>query len=266
MTEDQKSAVEKVVRDSIQKKLANYLPETDNMPFHNRLIGRGRLATYSFIHGLNTNFGTSVFAPVAEEVARPNFRDVQTQYKVGSEISERAQLEIQRIINDLSTSSRRPNKPSEIEQMRTIASIGSVNKVRVVKADIYLRNWQNEVWLIDLKTAKPNKSNFKDFKRTLLEWVAIHQRLHSEDEVHSMIAIPYNPYAPKPYTRWTIADTLDVQNELLVGDEFWDFLGGEGTYQQLLDCFERVGHEMQPVLDDYFGYHRYLTINKSVSS
>ncbi len=29
----------------------------------------------------------------------------------------------------------------------------------------------NELYLIDLKTAKPNIGEFKGFKRTLLEWV-----------------------------------------------------------------------------------------------
>jgi len=28
--------------------------------------------------------------------------------------------------------------------------------------------------------------------------------------------------------------------------EFWDFLGGEGAYNELLNCFERVGIELRP--------------------
>lgn len=45
---------------------------------------------------------------------------------------------------------------------------------------------------------------------------------------------------------------LDLANELKVGDEFWDFLGGSGTYQNLLDCFERVGIELRDEIDAYF--------------
>jgi hypothetical protein len=30
------------------------------------------------------------------------------------------------------------------------------------------------------------------------------------------------------------------------------FLGGKGAYKDLLDCFERVGIEMRPEIDDYF--------------
>ena len=45
---------------------------------------------------------------------------------------------------------------------------------------------------------------------------------------------------------------LDLDNELKVGNEFWDFLGGCGTYQDLLDCFERVGIELRDEIDAYF--------------
>ena len=45
---------------------------------------------------------------------------------------------------------------------------------------------------------------------------------------------------------------LDLDNELKVADEFWDFLGGNGAYSELLDCFERAGIELRPEIDDYF--------------
>jgi hypothetical protein len=32
---------------------------------------------------------------------------------------------------------------------------------------------------------------------------------------------------------------------------FWDFLGGEGAYKELLDCFERVGIELRDEIDEY---------------
>jgi type II restriction enzyme len=46
---------------------------------------------------------------------------------------------------------------------------------------------------------------------------------------------------------------LDLEHELKVAEEFWDFLGGQGTYVELLDCFERAGIELRPEIDDYFG-------------
>jgi type II restriction enzyme len=70
--------------------------------------------------------------------------------------------------------------------------------------------------------------------------------------INALIAISYNPYAPKPYSRWTMAGMLDLEQELKVAEEFWDFLGGEGSYNQLLDIFERVGIELRSEIDDYF--------------
>jgi hypothetical protein len=45
---------------------------------------------------------------------------------------------------------------------------------------------------------------------------------------------------------------LDDKNELLVGKEFWDFLGGDGAYEDLLLCFENAGITLRKEIDDYF--------------
>lgn len=46
---------------ALRNKFENYKPETSSMPFHTRLLGKDRMALYSFIQSLNTNFGTSIF-------------------------------------------------------------------------------------------------------------------------------------------------------------------------------------------------------------
>ncbi len=45
---------------------------------------------------------------------------------------------------------------------------------------------------------------------------------------------------------------LDLKNELMIADEFWNFLGGDNTYKDLLDCFEKAGIELRPEIDEYF--------------
>ncbi len=71
-------------------------------------------------------------------------------------------------------------------------------------------------------------------------------------DINSYLAIPYNPYDPLPYERWTMKGMLDLENELKVAEEFWDFLGKDETFEDLLSCFERVGILMKPEIDDYF--------------
>ncbi len=247
--------IEEVIKESIRKKFRNYNPETKNMPFHFRLLGRDRMALFSFIHSLNTTFGTSIFEPVAEALAKVNFVEAKRQYVLGTKISEKAQIEIQHIINELSTG-KDPDKIKEIERIRNVANSGKINKLKTIKVDLYLKDKTGNIYLFDLKTAKPNISNFKDFKRTLLEWIAIYLKDHPHSKVNSLIAIPYNPYEPRPYERWTLKGMLDLDKELKVAEEFWDFLGGKGTYPELLNCFERVGIELRSEIDEYFAKFR----------
>ncbi len=252
MTEEQKTNVIDTIIKSLRKKLSNYKPETVNMPFHYRLLGRDRMALYSFIQSLNTTFGTSIFEPVALAVAKGRFAKVRSQYEIGNTISEGSQQAIQSIINRLSVADTAPNKQNELDEIRRATNTEKINIIKTVKADIFLENKGGEMFFIDLKTAKPNISNFKDFKRTLLEWAAIAYTQNIQAKIHTLIAIPYNPYEPKPYERWTIKGMLDDKHELMVGREFWDFLGGRGTYDNLLECFEIAGIQLRTELDNYF--------------
>ncbi len=89
------------------------------MPFHTRLLGTDRLALYSFIHSLNTNFGTSVFEPVAIALAKSDFADAKAQVKAGDYISAGAFQVIQTIMTDLTAAKGTPDKASESERNRT---------------------------------------------------------------------------------------------------------------------------------------------------
>jgi type II restriction enzyme len=101
MIKNKKHIVE-TIKNCLRNKFQNYKPESENMPFHYRLLGKDRMALFSFIQSLNTTFGTSIYEPVAKELAQPNFSFVEIQYKMSNKITEETQKEIQRIINDLS--------------------------------------------------------------------------------------------------------------------------------------------------------------------
>jgi len=227
------------------------------MPFHTRLLGKDRMALFSFIHSLNTNFGTSIFEPVAKALALASFQSALSQQIAGTEISSEAHSVIQNIMDSLATASSNPDKPTEIEAIRAVCQQGQMRTVKLTKVDIKLVAHDGTIYLFDIKTAKPNAGGFKEFKRTLLEWAAATLADSPSANVQTIIAIPYNPYEPQPYNRWTMRGMLDLDNELKVANEFWDFLGGEGAYQDLLDIFERIGIELRPEINVYFArYHQ----------
>lgn len=246
-----KGHITETIKVCLRGKFQNYKPETDNMPFHYRLLGKDRMALFSFIQSLNTTFGTSIYEPVAKELAKETFKEVYTQFKLGNIITQDAQHEIQKIMNTLSVGGD-VNKTEETERIRRVAQSGKLNELKSVKVDLFLISKKDEVFMFDLKTVKPNKGDFISYKRNMLEWLAVYFYQHPKAEVNTLISIPYNPYEPEPYKRWTMKGMLDLKKEVKVAEEFWDFLAGEGTYKDLLDCFEEAGIELRPEIDAYF--------------
>lgn len=252
LSKEQIKNVEDVLRNSLRNKFLNYKPEPASMPFHTRLLGKDRMALFSFIHSLNTNFGTTIFEPVAKAIAKNNFSSALSQQVAGTQISTEAFPVIEEIMTGLTTAATSPDKLKEIEAIRKVCQKGKMRTVKLTKVDVKLIAKDGSIILFDLKTAKPNAGGFKEFKRTLLEWVAAILTENPKANIQTLIAIPYNPYEPEPYNRWTMRGMLDLQNELKVGEEFWDYLGGPETYLPLLNIFEGIGIELRPEIDEYF--------------
>ena len=70
--------------------------------------------------------------------------------------------------------------------------------------------------------------------------------------INVYLAFPYNPYHPEPYNRFTEVGMMDPLNDFLVGDEYWDFVGGKGTFLELLRIFDEVGKTFKDRLNRKF--------------
>jgi len=136
LTMDQTQKVEAVLKNSLRNKFQSYDPKPASMPFHTRLLGKDRMALFSFIHSLNTNFGTSIFEPVALELASNTFKEAKNQATAGSKISDAAQRVIQDIMDALSAAHTRPNKTDEVEAIRSVCLKGNMKIVKPTKVDI----------------------------------------------------------------------------------------------------------------------------------
>lgn len=254
-----RSAVKEAIRSAMLRKMESYNPETKYMPFHTRLLGTDRMHLFSFIHSLNTNFGSAVFEPVAETIARDRFIDVATQYELPSEINTNAQAEIGAIVGELTAGEGDPDAISERD--RVISAIRTTSErvsAKDVKADLRLIASDSVTYLIDLKTVKPNRSSIVEYKRQILSWFAKESSRYPSIEVRTAIALPYNPYHPEPYRRWTLRGMLDLENDVYVAEDFWNFLAGDDIHDDLLDCFEEVGLELRGSIDGYF--ERYASV------
>ena len=226
LTLKQVKEIKDLLRQKIDEKLKNYARETSSMPFLAKLMQDSeKVAAYSFIHSLATTLGMSIYEKISEIVAIPNYDSVKTGYDVEGEISDDENSAVSQILQEIKNGTRKANKEQEIKEILQCKSKKG-RKIKI-RADLFLKKGSDEHY-IEIKTAKPNIDVFAKSKEKLLQWIALRKK-----KVNTLLAIPYNPYHPEPYSRFTMQGYLDKE-ELYVADKFWELLGGKGTYKEIL--------------------------------
>ncbi len=90
-------------------------------------------------------------------------------------------------------------------------------------------------------------------KTRLLLWTALRLSQEQKAQLMTRIAMPYNPYEPKPYQRWTAANLFDESSgEILIGAAFWNFVAGDKVYEELLEVFQQAGDILRGEIDQHF--------------
>ncbi len=247
-----KEAIKNLLTNIVRAKLQDYSPETSHMPFHFRLIGRDRYAMCSFLHSMSTTFGMSIWEQVAVLLAKGASNHGERQVKLLGQIDDETEQMIRKMHLGLRNAKHNPSKLQEIEQIRS--SIRKGKKVRdpdsVVDLLVRINGQEN---YFDITSAKPNMKEFASLKLKLLRWTGLRLSQDQNSNVFTRLAIPYNPYHPEPYERWTLRGLYDLDNgEILVGGEFWNFVACDDVYEELLDIFEETGCILRPEVNRKF--------------
>lgn len=240
LSQDQIEKIRALLSSKIQSKLDRYARESTYMPFLTRLIqDEEKVAAYSFIHSVATMLGMSIYEEVAKIIAEPLSDEVGVKVDVGGTLSDEQLKVIEKIVSELRDGKRKVNKNKEIEEVLRASAVKGMSYKKDRIADFFMKRGNKEYYF-EIKTVKPNIDVFTSSKIKLLQWVARKQK-----PIATILAFPYNPYHPQPYTRFTEQGVIDKEQELLVGKEFWDFLGEKGTYEKLLEVFDEVGKEFK---------------------
>jgi hypothetical protein len=222
------------------------------MPFHHRLLGGDRYAIFSFLQSMNTTFGTSIWEQVAEILAKSAGYECHRQFKLMGEIDKTTEARITELHDFMRRGDVEADKTRETDLIRQSISKGRAEKHPDSVVDFYVKIGRQENYF-DITSVKPNMKEFSAMKLKLLKWTALRLSQDRNAEVMTRLAVPYNPYEPKPYERWTLKGLYDLKKgEVLVGREFWDFVAGGAVYDDLLASFESVGGELRAELDSRF--------------
>ncbi|MEO0231057.1 MAG: TdeIII family type II restriction endonuclease [candidate division WOR-3 bacterium] len=240
----------------VRTKLKDYKPETNHMPFHFRLLGKDRYAMFSFIQSMNTTFGISIWEQVAVILAKSAGFKAERQHELLGEIDFETEELIQKIHYELRAGTRRVDKLEEIELIRSSIKKGQSKRDPDSIVDLFVQIDDTENYF-DITSAKPNMKEFSALKLKLLRWTGLRLSQNKEAKVFTRLAIPYNPYHPQPYQRWTLKGLYDLdRGEILVGEEFWNFIANSEIYDKLLDAFQEAGNMLRKEIDEKFAQFR----------
>lgn len=132
---------------------------------------------------------------------------------------------------------------------------GELMPVTVV-CDIYVEKDDNK-YAFELKAPLPNSDQTKVSKEKMLKLYSMVPSPISD----AYYALPYNPYGKREDYNWSFPArwfNMKTDKVVLIGDDFWDFIGGEGTYQMFIDEINKLGKEYKEII-----YKEFLNVMPS---
>lgn len=167
---------------------------------------------------------------------------VSIKGKVNSERLRR----IQEVLNTLEHSERgeRKVRPDWKKELKFILEGKSKKLIpTTVICDVYAEDRKNnKKYVFELKAPLPNSDQTKVSKEKIL-------KLYSMEPMQidgAYYALPYNPYGKRADYAWSFpARWFDMKNDeaVLIGDEFWEKIGGAGTYKAFISAVNEIGGE-----------------------
>jgi hypothetical protein len=123
-----------------------------------------------------------------------------------------------------------------------------------VMCDVYAEDRNlNHKYAFELKAPLPNSDQTKVSKEKIL-------KLYSMEPPQvdgAYYALPYNPYGRRRDYAWSFpARWFNMREDkvVLIGDEFWEKIGGLGTYQAFIDAVNEIGAEYKDrIYREYLG-------------
>ncbi len=191
-------------------------------------------------------------------MAKSAGKQAARQHKLLGEINNEAEELIRETHYKLRKGEISANKNAEINLIKKSIKKGESTTDPDSIVDLFIETEVEENYF-DIISAKPNMKEFVALKLKLLRWTGLRLSQAKNVRVFTRLAIPYNPYHPEPYERWTLKGLYDLdKGEILVGEEFWNFVGSGEIYEDLLDVFQEIGEQLRAEIDEKFAEFRQI--------
>lgn len=246
-----KDGINKVITDLMEGVLFNVLikkpfikeEHQSQKPLYAALVPDEIFKGSYFERRFVTPFG-GVWEKLAKVVAEAHHNHCDTGVPISGEIGEERLRRIQEVLNSLEHKGkkikRQPNWSEEIEYI--LEGKGKLIPATVV-CDVYINSTNtSKRYAFEIKAPLPNSDQTKVSKEKMFKLLA----MQPPKVDFAFFALAYNPYGKKEDYNWSFPKRwFDMQNDksVLIGEEFWDLIGGKGTYRLFVDEINSLGKE-----------------------
>jgi hypothetical protein len=258
-----KQNIQKVIRNLMENVMTKVLYKDpflieklrEDKPLYAALVPEEIWKGSYFERRFTTPFG-KVWETLALVAARASSRVAEQEYRIEGFVKEGRLQRIQETLNHLEHSPKgeakiRPDWNTELEYILE----GSGKDVfTIVQSDIHITDpITQEKFAYELKAPLPNSDQTKVSKEKLLKLYSMEPR----QVTSAYFALPYNPYGTKANYKWSPPKrwfNMLEDEVILIGVEFWENLGGTGTYRAFLDAVNEIGQEYKErIYREYLG-------------
>jgi len=191
-----------------------------------------------------TPFG-SVWEKLAEVAAQEGLGHGIKAHTIQGTVKAERLRRITEILNNLEHPKKGKEriKPDWNKELSYILKGAGENIPVTVVCDVYAKDTtNNKKYAFELKAPLPNSDQTKVSKEKLLKLYSM-QPLQIDA---AYFALPYNPYGRRKDYAWSFpARWFNMKDDavVLIGNEFWEMIGGLGTYQAFIAAINEIGKD-----------------------
>lgn len=176
--------------------------------------------------------------------------------RVDGTVGKESLRRIQEVLNRLEhgTKGEKKCKPNWEEELKYVLDGGGEPIPTSVTCDILIKSERTgKTYSFELKGPLPNSDQTKVSKEKMFKLLAMEG--HPIDG--AFYALPYNPYGKRENYEWSFpARWFNMKEDpcVLIGEELWDMIGGEGTYKHFIAEINKLGvHYKERIYREFLG-------------
>ena len=215
-----------------------------NKPLYAALVPDEIFKGSHFERRFVTPFG-SVWEKLAQVVAIEAHGNCSMGYNIEGTVGSESLRRIQEVLNKLEQNKKgvekiKPNWEQELKYIQQ----GGGNPIPVnVICDIFIHNETTKIkYAFELKGPLPNSDQTKVSKEKMFKLLA----MEPKQVDFAYYALPYNPFGTKEKYKWAFPMrwfNMQKDSSVLIGNEFWELIGGKGTYNNFIKEVNLLGKQ-----------------------